>query len=417
MQFILYINLINIIKMQKKSFFGKKNVVEYRKLNITLGAVIMSNVDFKHTPYGDLAIVSMRGCEDMAAKVDYYLKQWRDIPEDETFVVTPNCPRFGTGEAKAVLNHTARGLDAFIICDCFNYSVQYKMYGQTVPMSPDDHFQDLKRVIAAFGGKAKRITVIMPMLYEGRQHRRTSRESMDCAMALQELVAMGVKNIITFDAHDPRVNNAIPLDGFDNVQAAYQMIKALLRIVPDMKLDKDHTMIVSPDEGGMGRCIYYSSVLGLELGMFYKRRNYSVVVNGRNPIEAHEFLGNDIVGKDLILVDDMISSGDSMLDIASKLKEMGAGRIFIFATFGLFVEGLEKFDDYCNRGIITKVFTTNLIYQTSELLSRDWYCSVNMAKYIALLVDTLNNDNSISKLLDPVDRIKKVVAKYNGEEA
>ncbi len=377
----------------------------------------MSNIDFKHTPYGDLAIVSMRGCEDMASKVDYYLKQWRDIPEDETFVVTPNCPRFGTGEAKAVLNHTARGLDAFIICDCFNYSVKYKMYGQTVPMSPDDHFQDLKRVIAAFGGKARRITVIMPMLYEGRQHRRTSRESMDCAMALQELVAMGVKNIITFDAHDPRVNNAIPLDGFDNVQAAYQMIKALLKVVPDMKLDKEHTMIVSPDEGGMGRCIYYSSVLGLELGMFYKRRNYSVIVNGRNPIEAHEFLGNDITGKDLILVDDMISSGDSMLDIAAKLKEMGAGRIFIFSTFGLFVEGLERFDDYCSRGIITKVFTTNLIYQTTELLSRDWYCSVNMAKYIALLVDTLNNDNSISKLLDPADRIKKVVANYNGKEA
>ncbi|MBO4433739.1 MAG: ribose-phosphate pyrophosphokinase [Clostridia bacterium] len=376
----------------------------------------MSNVDFKHTPYGDLAIVSMKGCEDIAAKVDYYLKQWRDIPEDETFVVTPNCLRFGTGEAKVVLNHTARGLDAFIICDCFNYSVTYKMYGQTVPMSPDDHFQDLKRVIAAFGGKARRITVIMPMLYEGRQHRRTARESMDCAMALQELVSMGVKNIITFDAHDPRVNNAIPLDGFDNVQAAYQMIKALLKVVPDMKLDKDHTMIVSPDEGGMGRCIYYSSVLGLELGMFYKRRNYSIVVNGRNPIEAHEFLGSDIKGKDLILVDDMISSGDSMLDIAAKLKEKGAGRIFIFSTFGLFVEGLDKFDDYCARGIITKVFTTNLIYQTPELLSREWYCSVNMAKYIALLVDTLNNDNSISKLLDPVDRIKKVVAKYKGEE-
>ena len=377
----------------------------------------MSNVDFKHTPYGDLAIVSMRGCEDIASKVDYYLKQWRDIPEDETFVVAPNCPRFGTGEAKAVLNHTARGLDAFIICDCFNYSVTYKMYGQTVPMSPDDHFQDLKRVIAAFGGKARRITVIMPMLYEGRQHRRTARESMDCAMALQELISMGVKNIITFDAHDPRVQNAIPNAGFDNVQAAYQMIKALLKVVPDMKLDKDHTMIVSPDEGGMGRCIYYSSVLGLELGMFYKRRNYSVVVNGRNPIEAHEFLGSDIKGKDLILVDDMISSGDSMLDIAAKLKEMGAGRIFIFSTFGLFVEGLSKFDDYCARGIITKVFTTNLIYQTPELLSREWYCSVNMAKYIALLVDTLNNDNSISKLLDPVDRIKKVVAKYKGEEA
>lgn len=375
----------------------------------------MSSINFKHTPYGDLAIISMRGCEDIASQVDYYLKDWRNIDEEQSFVIDANCPRFGTGEAKAVLNHSARGLDAFIICDCFNYNVTYKMYGQTVPMSPDDHFQDLKRVIAAFGGKARRITVIMPMLYEGRQHRRTARESMDCAMALQELVSMGVKNIITFDAHDPRVNNAIPLDGFDNVQAAYQMIKALLRSVPDVKLDRDHTMIVSPDEGGMGRCIYYSSVLGLDLGMFYKRRNYSIIVNGKNPIEAHEFLGNDIVGKDLILVDDMISSGESMLDIAAKLKEKGAGRIFVFSTFGLFVEGLDKFDDYYEKGLIDKVFTTNLIYQTPELLSREWYCSVNMSKYIALIVETLNNDNSISKLLNPVDKIKAVVAKYEAE--
>ena len=375
----------------------------------------MATVDFKHSPYGDMAIISMRGCEEISAKVDYYLKNWRGIEGDASFVLPANCPRFGTGEAKAVLNHTARGLDVYIICDCFNYNVTYKMYGMTVPMSPDDHFQDLKRVIAALGGKARRITVIMPMLYEGRQHRRSARESMDCAMALQELVAMGVKNIITFDAHDPRVNNAIPLDGFDNVQASYQMIKALLRTVPDVKLDREHTMIVSPDEGGMGRCIYYSSVLGLELGMFYKRRNYSVIVNGRNPIEAHEFLGNDIKGKDLILVDDMISSGESMLDIAAKLKEQGAGRIFVFSTFGLFVEGLDKFDEYYEKGLIDKVFTTNLIYQSDELLSRDWYCSVNMSKYIALLIDTLNYDNSISKLLDPADRIKKVVSEY--EEA
>ncbi len=375
----------------------------------------MSSINFKHTPYGDLALISMRGCEDIASQVDYYLKDWRNIDDDQSFVIDANCPRFGTGEAKAVLNHSARGLDAFIICDCFNYNVTYKMYGQTVPMSPDDHFQDLKRVIAAFGGKARRITVIMPMLYEGRQHRRTARESMDCALALQELVSMGVKNIITFDAHDPRVNNAIPLDGFDNVQAAYQMIKALLRSVPDVKLDRDHTMIVSPDEGGMGRCIYYSSVLGLELGMFYKRRNYSIVVNGKNPIEAHEFLGNDIVGKDLILVDDMISSGESMLDIAAKLKEKGAGRIFVFSTFGLFVEGLEKFDEYYENGLIDKVFTTNLIYQTPELLSREWYCSVNMSKYIALIVETLNNDNSISKLLNPADKIKAAVAKYEAD--
>ena len=377
----------------------------------------MATVGFKHSPYGDMAIISMRGCEDISSKVDYYLKQWRGIEGEDSFVVSANCPRFGTGEAKAVLNHTARGLDVYIICDCFNYSVTYKMYGMTVPMSPDDHFQDLKRVIAALGGKARRITVIMPMLYEGRQHRRTSRESMDCAMALQELVSMGVKNIITFDAHDPRVNNAIPLDGFDNVQAAYQMIKALLRTVPDIDIkNRDKTMIVSPDEGGMGRCIYYSSVLGLELGMFYKRRNYSVVINGRNPIEAHEFLGNDLTGKDLILVDDMISSGDSMLDIAAKLKEKGAGRIFVFATFGLFVEGLQKFDEAYAKGVIDKVFTTNLIYQPDELLSREWYCSVNMSKYIALLVDTLNYDNSISKLLDPADRIKNVVDKYEKEK-
>ena len=376
----------------------------------------MSSINFKHTPYGDLALISMRGCEDIASQVDYYLKDWRNIEGDQSFVIDANCPRFGTGEAKAVLNHSARGLDAFIICDCFNYNVTYKMYGQTVPMSPDDHFQDLKRVIAAFGGKARRITVIMPMLYEGRQHRRTARESMDCALALQELVSMGVKNIITFDAHDPRVNNAIPLDGFDNVQAAYQMIKALLRSVPDVKLDREHTMIVSPDEGGMGRCIYYSSVLGLDLGMFYKRRNYSIIVNGKNPIEAHEFLGNDITGKDLILVDDMISSGESMLDIAAKLKERGAGRIFVFSTFGLFVDGLEKFDQYYENGLIDKVFTTNLIYQTPDLLSREWYCSVNMSKYIALIVETLNNDNSISKLLNPADKIKAAVARYEAEK-
>ncbi len=375
----------------------------------------MSEINFKHTPFGDLAIISMRGCEDISAKVDYYLKQWRGAEEDQSFVIPATCPRFGTGEAKGVLNHTARGLDAYIICDCFNHGVTYKMYGQTVPMSPDDHYQDLKRVIAAFGGKARRITVIMPMLYEGRQHRRTKRESMDCAMALQELIAMGVKNIITFDAHDPRVQNAIPNDGFDNVTASYQMIKSLLREVPDIKLDRDHTMIVSADEGGMGRCIYYSSILGLELGMFYKRRNYSIIVNGKNPIEAHEFLGADVKGKDLILVDDMISSGESMLDIAARLKERGANRIFIFSTFGLFVEGYEKFDEYYENGYIDKIFTTNLIYNEPELLTKPWYSNVNMSKYIALLVDTLNYDNSISKLLDPADRIKKVVDEYKSK--
>lgn len=372
----------------------------------------MASIDFTHTPYGELAIISMRGCEDISSKVDYYLTQWRDAAEGQSYVVNANCPRFGTGEAKGVLNHSARGLDAYIICDCFNYSVEYKMYGRSVPMSPDDHFQDLKRVIAALGGKARRITVIMPMLYEGRQHRRTTRESLDCAMALQELVAMGVKNIITFDAHDPRVQNAIPLDGFDNVQATYQMIKALLKNYSDIELDPAKTMIVSPDEGGMGRCIYYSSVLGLPLGMFYKRRNYSIIVNGKNPIEAHEFLGDDVKGKDLILVDDMISSGESMLDIAARLKDKGANRIFIFSTFGLFVEGFEKFDEYYKNGYIDKIFTTNLIYNPPELLEKEWYCNVNMAKYIALLIDTLNCDNSISNLLNPIDRIKNIVAKY-----
>ena len=377
----------------------------------------MASIDLTHAPYGDLAIVAMRGCEEIAKQVDYYLMQWRGTPDEKSFVINASCPRFGTGEAKGVFKHSARGLDAYIICDCFNYSVTYNMYGKEVPMSPDDHFCDLKRIIAAMGGKARRVNVIMPMLYEGRQHRRTTRESMDCALMLQELMSMGVKNFITFDAHDPRVNNAIPLDGFDNIQAAYQMIKALLRSTPDIKLDPEHTMIVSPDEGGMGRCIYYSSVLGLDLGMFYKRRDYSTIIDGRNPIVAHEFLGKDVTGMDLILIDDMISSGDSMLDIAAKMKERGANRIFVFSTFGLFVNGLEKFDEYYENGIIDKVFTTNLIYNSPELLSREWYCNVNMSKYIALLVDTLNCDNSISKLLDPADKIHSIVAKHEGKTA
>ena len=373
----------------------------------------MVSQELKHLPYGDLAIISMSGCEDISKQVDYYLTQWRGVPEEKSFVVPGICPRFGTGESKGILNHTARGLDAYIICDCFNYGVTYKMYGQTVPMSPDDHFQDLKRIIATIGSKARRITVIMPMLYEGRQHRRTSRESLDCAVALQELVNMGVKNIITFDAHDTRVQNAIPLDGFDNVHPTYQMIKAIVRDVPDIKLDREHTMIISPDEGAMGRCIYFSSVLSLDMGVFYKRRNYSVIENGRNPIVAHEFLGNDIGGKDVIVVDDMISSGESMFDIAVKLKELGAKRVFVFSTFGLFVEGLEKFDEFHKKGIIERVFTTNLIYNPPELLKKEWYSNVNMSKYIAYLVDNLNYDNSISSLLNPVDRINNFLKKHN----
>ncbi len=367
----------------------------------------------KHSTFGDLAIIPLRGCEAFAAKVDYYLLQWRGMPEEHTYIVNVDLPRFGTGEGKAVLNHTARGTDVYIVVDCFNYGVTYKMYGQDVPMSPDDHYQDLKRVILALGGKARRITVVMPMLYEGRQHRKTARESLDCAMALQEIIGMGVSNIITFDAHDPRIQNSIPLGGFDNVQATYQMIKAMLKNVPNIKLDKDHAMIISPDEGGMSRCIYYSSVLGLDLGMFYKRRNYSKIVNGRNPIEAHEFLGSNISGKDVIIVDDMIASGDSILDIAEKLKAMNAKRIFAFSTFGLFTSGFEKFDDYYKKGLIDRVFTTNLIYSRKELLQREWYVSVDMSKYIAYLVDTMNYDNSISNLLNPVDRIKATLKKYN----
>ena len=370
-------------------------------------------VENAHTPFGDLAIIPLKGCESLAAKVDYYLLQWRGMPKEHTYIVNVDCPRFGTGEGKAVLKHTARGLDVYIVVDCFNYGVTYKMYGREVPMSPDDHFQDLKRVISALGGKAKRITVVMPMLYEGRQHKRTARESLDCAMALQELVGMGVSNIITFDAHDPRIQNAIPLGGFDNVQPTYQMIKAMLKTVPDIKFDKEHMMIVSPDEGAMSRCIYYSSVLGLELGMFYKRRNYSVVIDGRNPIEAHQFLGADVAGKDIIIVDDMIASGDSLLDIAEKLKGMNANRIFAFTTFGLFTSGFEKFDKYYQEGLLSQVFTTNLIYSTDELLKKEWYTSVDMSKYIAYLVDTMNYDNSISELLNPSGRIKAILKKYN----
>ena len=376
-------------------------------------------------PVGPLGIIATPGCEELAQKINNYLTSWREERESEhketiafygyqrdTFIVDADFTRFGSGEGKCLLHETVRGYDIYIICDCFNHGVTYNMYGYECHYSPDEHYANLKRAISAVEGKARRINVIMPMLYEGRQHRRTTRESLDCAMALQELVAMGVKNIITFDAHDPRVQNAIPLDGFDNVQATYQMIKALLKNYSDIELDPKKTMIVSPDEGGMGRCIYYSSVLGLPLGMFYKRRNYSIIVNGKNPIEAHEFLGDDVKGKDLILVDDMISSGESMLDIAARLKEKGAKRIFIFSTFGLFVEGFEKYDEYYKNGYIDKIFTTNLIYNSPELLEKEWYCNVNMAKYIALLIDTLNCDNSISNLLNPIDRIKNIVAKY-----
>ncbi len=361
--------------------------------------------------YGKLSIISMKGAEDITAKIDRYLKSFRAFEDEETYVTHVNCPRFGTGEGKCVINESVRGHDVYIICDIFNYGVTYKMYGFENHMSPDDHFQDLKRIIGAMGGKARRVTVVMPMLYEGRQHRRTSRESLDAAIMLQELVQMGVSNIITFDAHDPRISNAIPLHGFDNVQPTYQMIKALTRAVPDIELDKNHTVVISPDEGGMSRSMYYSAVLKLDLGMFYKRRNYSVVIDGKNPIEAHEYLGRELKGKDVIIVDDMISSGESMIDVASKIKQKGAKRIFVFTTFGLFTNGLEVFDRAYSDGLIDKVFTTNLVYRQPGLNDRDWYCEVEMAKYISLLINTMNHDSTISELLNPVQKIQALVEK------
>lgn len=362
---------------------------------------------------GRLGVIGMTGCDDFCSKVDYYLKKFNDDMDNlGTFLLPLKISRFGTGEAKATLMHSARTYDVYIIVDCFNYGEKYKLYGTEIPMSPDDHYQDLKRAISAIGGKAKRITVIMPMLYEGRQHKRTSRESLDCAVALQELINLGVDNIITFDAHDPRVQNAIPLHGFENVQPTYQMIKACLKYDKDIILNKENTMIVSPDEGAMTRCMYYSSVLEMELGMFYKRRDYSQVVNGKNPIIAHEFLGSDVTGKSIIVVDDMISSGDSMIDVSRELKKRNAARVFVFSTFGLFTEGFERFDKAYEDGLIEGVFTTNLIYSKPELLTKPWYHQVDMSKYIALLINELNAEHSISDLLNPIQRINNILDKY-----
>ena len=375
---------------------------------------MMDSMESSRDIYGSLGIVGMRGCESLTAGVDYYLKTWRKNEPDarDSYMVKVACPRFGTGEGKGLISQSVRGCDLYIICDVFNYGVTYNMYGMEVPMSPDEHFQDLKRIISAAEGRTRRVNVIMPMLYEGRQHRRSARESLDCALALQELDRLGVTNIITFDAHDPRVQNAIPLGGFEDVHPNYQMIKALLNTVDDIQISPDKLMIISPDEGGMSRCIYYSSVLGIDLGMFYKRRDYSVIVNGRNPIIKHEFLGDSVSGKDVIIVDDMISSGDSILDIAKQIKTMGARRVFVFSTFGLFAEGLERFDDAYEKGLIDRVFTTNLIYQKPELLERKWYTSVNMCKYLAYIIDTLNRDHSISSLLDPIQRINNLLIRH-----
>ena len=385
--------------------------------------------DERHTatiPYGTLGIIPLKSCSAMGEKVDEYLVNWREQREHEnqsnlafsgykrdSYVVSASTPRFGSGEGKGVLNDSVRGYDLYIMVDVCNYSIEYSLCGNTNHMSPDDHYADLKRVIAAAGGKARRINVIMPFLYESRQHKRSGRESLDCSLMLQELTAMGVENIITFDAHDPRVHNSIPLKGFESVSCTYQFIKYLLLGVDDLHIDSEHMMVISPDEGGMGRAVYFANVLGLDMGMFYKRRDYTKIVNGRNPIVAHEFLGTNVEGKDVIIIDDMISSGESMIDVASELKKRGASRVFCATTFGLFTNGFDKFDEAYERGIIDKILTTNLVYQPAELLSKPWYINVDMSKYMALLIDTLNHDSSISDLLNPVDRIQKRVKEYN----
>ena len=375
-------------------------------------------------PYGPLGIIALPGTEALAAKIDNYLVKWRAEQaaahkeniafygyQRDTYLIDTTIARFGSGEGKAVINDTIRGYDLYIVVDCFNYSVKYNMYGMDVPKSPDDHFSDLKRVISAASSKAKRINVIMPMLYEGRQHKRSSRESLDCAMALQELTTLGVENIITFDAHDQRVQNSIPHKSFENVMPTYQMIKAIVNNVDDLSVDPDHLMIISPDEGAMHRCIYFATQLGVNLGMFYKRRDYTRVVNGRNPIVAHQYLGDSVEGKDIIIVDDMISSGESMLEVAKKLKELKAKRIFVCTAFGLFCNGLEIFDKAHEDGIFEKVFTTNGVYQSPELLSRDWYQNVELSKYLAYFLDTINHDLSVSTLLDNSNKIDALLKK------
>ena len=381
-------------------------------------------------PVGALGIIALDGCKEMGDKVNNYLVKWRkedghvhkdDIVfhgyERDTFLIDAKAPRFGSGEAKGIINDSVRGMDIYLMVDVCNYSLTYSLTGHVNHMSPDDHYQNLKRVIAAIGGKARRLNVIMPFLYESRQHKRSSRESLDCALALQELVRMGVDNIITFDAHDPRVQNAIPLNGFETVRPTYQFIKGLLRNFKDLQIDCDHMMAISPDEGATERAIYLANMLNLDMGMFYKRRDYTKIVNGRNPIVAHEFLGSSVEGKDVIILDDMISSGDSILDVARQLKQRKARRIFAAATFGLFTNGLEKFDKAYEDGLIDAILTTNLIYQTPELLERPYYISCEMSKYIALMIDTLNHDGSISSILNPNERIQNVLEKYKrGEE-
>ncbi|HIX52705.1 MAG TPA: ribose-phosphate pyrophosphokinase [Candidatus Lachnoclostridium stercoripullorum] len=380
-------------------------------------------------PVGPLGLIPLKSCAELGEKVNRHLVEWRRERESEhkstiaftgyqrdNYIIDAQTPRFGSGEAKGTIEESIRGDDLYFMVDVCNYSLTYSLCGMVNHMSPDDHFQDLKRVIAAAAGKARRINVIMPFLYEGRQHKRSGRESLDCATALQELVSMGVENIITFDAHDPRVQNAIPLKGFETVQPIYQFIKSLLKVEKDLQIDSDHMMVISPDEGGMKRAIFFANVLGLDMGMFYKRRDYTQIVNGRNPIVAHEFLGSDIEGKDVVVIDDMISSGESMLDVAKELKMRKARKVFIFATFGLFTNGFSKFDEYYQNGLIDRIFTTNLVYQTPELLTKPYYTSVDMSKYIALIIDNLNHDDSLSELLDPTKRINRVLNLYRKGE-
>lgn len=395
------------------------------------GGIIMSNdYVFNDTlPVAPLKIAALESCRDLAEKVNSHIINFRrnDIEvlkkrqenlqyrgyDADSYMLDCACPRFGSGEAKGIVNESVRGTDIYAMVDVTNYSLTYKMSGFTNHMSPDDHYQDLKRIISAATGKAHRINVIMPFLYESRQHKRTKRESLDCAFALEELTNMGVSNILTFDAHDPRVQNAIPLKGFDNFTPPYQFMKALFRSVPDLQVDKDHLMIISPDEGAMHRAVYFSNVLGVDMGMFYKRRDYSTVVNGKNPIVAHEFLGDDIRGKDLIIIDDMISSGESMLDVAKQLKERHAKRVFVCTTYGLFTDGLDKFDEYYEKGWLDRVITTNLNYRIPELLTRPYYIEANMSKYLASIIDIINHDVSVEKVRSSNEKIMSLMEKVN----
>ncbi|MDO4489957.1 MAG: ribose-phosphate pyrophosphokinase [Lachnospiraceae bacterium] len=389
----------------------------------------LQNKYFEALPVGRLGIIPLASCAEIGDKVDSHIVKWRKdriclasvnhMASDyvrPSYVINIKNSRFGSGEGKGTILESVRGDDLFFLVDVCNHSLTYTVCGEENHMSPDDHFQDLKRIISAVAGKARRINVIMPFLYESRRDKRSTRDSLDCALALQELVNMGVDNIITFDAHDPRVQNSIPLHGFETITPTYQFIKNILRNAPDMKIDSDHLMIISPDESGMKRAIYMANNMGVDMGMFYKRRDYSVMVNGKNPVVAHEFLGTSVEGKDMIIVDDMISSGNSIIEVAKQLKERKARNIYMCATFGLFTGGLEKFDKAYEEGLFTKLITTNLIYQTPELLSKPYYVGCNMSKFIALLIDTLNHDGSMGPLLDPSGRIRKVVEKFNRGE-